>query len=477
MEKLTSRFKRSRSKTMSSSLDFLNLRGLFDDREESRLKWLTFSSIPVGILPVYLATTACETESLGRATSSISVSTPTDLNRSMESATLPRSFQLLTVPGAVPECPFRATALWENSVFHLENSVKPGRHTRGLGIYENCFRGAQAVACLSTYLNAVLPKTVSRGQVLTLCQKLVATGVMEDVKDKERTMFKEGRLYRFSKEHFWQQPAGGSAAELDSIPSPSLFECQSPTLHSTPIERHKTENISRTPLAVSSVKYPSDSTIAVSSHTKHCLFHRQSSYKPHSGFKRRNTKAGQTLKKAKSLMLHQQTNKFGSEPPCEHSDRGNAKLSRRNAIRKRVSRPLKLAKTRDHQAFTKGKDQRGVYRAMAPAQQSQSQSYRVKDAITHTPQRRFTGKTYSQTEKEDMARIKGNSSKWGKRVTVKENDHVVKSYCIDTSLRHTVANKPKLFNACVNPVSSVREDTQTSAPAPAGMNWVVYGYL
>lgn len=174
---------------------------------------------------------------------------------------------------------------------HLENSIKPGRHTRGLRIYENCFRGAQAVACLSTYLNAVLPKTVSRGQVLILCQKLVAIGVMEDVKDKKRTMFKEGRLYCFSKEHFWQQPAG--AAELDSSPSPSLFGCQSPILHRTPIERHKTENISRTPLAVSSIKYPSDSTIAVSSHTKHCLFHRQSSYEPHSKFKRRNTKAEQ----------------------------------------------------------------------------------------------------------------------------------------------------------------------------------------
>ena len=58
---------------------------------------------------------------------------------------------------------------------------------------------------------------------------------------------------------------------------------------------------------------------------------------------------------------------------------------------------------------------------------------------------------------------------------MKENDHIVKSYCIDTNLRHT--NKLKLFNAYVNPVSSVREDTQTAAPAPAGMNWVVYGYL
>lgn len=74
---------------------------------------------------------------------------------------------------------------------------------------------------------------------------------------------------------------------------------------------------------------------------------------------------------------------------------------------KRVSRPLKPTKIRDHHVFTKGKDQQGVYRAMAPAQRSQSQSYRVKDAITHPSQRRFTDKMYLQTEKEDMGGIKG----------------------------------------------------------------------
>lgn len=460
---------------MSSSLDFLNFRGFFDEqhREDNHLKWLTaFSSNPVSLLPVFLASET-ERETRRRA-SSISVLTSTGLNCStmMESATFPRSFQFLTVPGAVPKWQadhFRATALWENTVFHLENSIKPGRHTRGLKVYENCFRGAQAVACLSTYLNAALPKTVSRAQVLILCQKLVMTGVMEDVKDKERTIFKEGRLYRFSKEHFWQQPAA-AVAELDSSPSPTptVSGCQSPTLQKTLTERH---NMSHTTLA-SSIKYPSDSIIAVSSHIKH-LFHRQSPNEPHREFKRRNTTAGQKLKKAKSLMLHRCTTKFRSDPPPESSHRGKEraiKLSRRNAMR-RESRPLKLAKIRDCQAFTEGNDEQGVYRAMAPAQRSQSQSYKMKAANTSTLRRKFTERRNSQTEKEDVAGIKGNSRK---RATVTENDHAVKTYCIDTYLG--CANKPKLFNVNVNPVSSVRGDAQTAAP-PAGMNWVVYGYL
>ena len=436
---------------MSSSLDFLNFRGFCDE---------------------HLSTSACETQSLGRGTSTVSVDvlSPTELNHSMESATLPRP-RLLTVPGAMPKCPFMATALWENAVFHLENSIKQGRHTRGLRIYENCFRGAQAVTCLSTYLNAVLPKTVSRGQVLILCQKLVTTGVMEDVKDKERTMFKEGRLYRFSKEHFWQQPT--DAADSSPSPSPTLFGCHSPTLRSTPTETNKIENTIRTPLAESSVKYPSDSTIVVSSRTKHRLFHRQSSYESNSEFKRRNARAGQTLKKAKSLMLHDWHTR--PDPPPH---RGNVKLSRRNAMR-RVSKPMRLAKVSDQLAgFTKGEGQQGVCRAMAPAQRSQSQSYTVKDGTciaNYGLQRKFTDRAYLQTEMDaDVAEVKENGGKLRKRTTMKEMNHTVKSYCIDTSLQGRT-NEPRLFNACVSPVSTVREDAHAAAPAPAGMNWVVYG--
>ena len=103
--------------------------------------------------------------------------------------------------------PFKATLLWERIVQHMEAHIKCGRHTHKLKIYDRCFRGTQAVACLSTYLNATLSRTISREQVLTLCQKLVRTGVMEDVRDCDAVTFKEGHLYRLSKEHFWETPS------------------------------------------------------------------------------------------------------------------------------------------------------------------------------------------------------------------------------------------------------------------------------
>lgn len=102
---------------------------------------------------------------------------------------------------------FKATLLWDKIVTHLETSVKCGRHTQALRSYANCFQGSKAVDCLLVYLNSVLSKTVQRHQVQTLCNKLVLTGVVEDVKDKEKGVFREGRLYRLTKNHFWANPA------------------------------------------------------------------------------------------------------------------------------------------------------------------------------------------------------------------------------------------------------------------------------
>lgn len=102
---------------------------------------------------------------------------------------------------------FKATLLWEKIVTHLEKNIKCGRHTQSLRSYTNCFQGSKAVDCLLSYLNTVLPKTVKRHQVQTLCQKLVHTGVMEDVKDREKGFFREGRLFRLTKNHFWTDTA------------------------------------------------------------------------------------------------------------------------------------------------------------------------------------------------------------------------------------------------------------------------------
>lgn len=101
---------------------------------------------------------------------------------------------------------FKATALWDKIVAHLEESIKCGRHTQSLKTYTNCFQGSKAVECLLVHLNAVHPKPVKRHQVQTLCQKLVLTGVIEDVKDKDKGVFREGKLYRLTRNHFWANP-------------------------------------------------------------------------------------------------------------------------------------------------------------------------------------------------------------------------------------------------------------------------------
>ena len=103
---------------------------------------------------------------------------------------------------------FKATALWEKIIAHLEKSVKCGRHTQSLRTYTNCFQGSKAVDCLLSHLNVILPakKTVKRNQVQVLCQKLALMGVIEDVKEKEKCVFREGRLYRLTRNHFWSNP-------------------------------------------------------------------------------------------------------------------------------------------------------------------------------------------------------------------------------------------------------------------------------
>ncbi len=98
---------------------------------------------------------------------------------------------------------FDATLLWENIVNHLESSMKCGRHTQALRSFANCFYGSAAVDCLLPFLCTLLSKVVKREQVQTLCSKLIITGVMEDVRSKDREPFRESRLYRLTHNHFW----------------------------------------------------------------------------------------------------------------------------------------------------------------------------------------------------------------------------------------------------------------------------------
>ena len=101
---------------------------------------------------------------------------------------------------------FQATLLWERIVSHLEKNVKCGRHSYALRSYDNCFPGHKAVDCLTAYMNSVLPKSVKKSQARLLGQKLLLTRVIEDARKKEKTVFRESRLYRFTGIHFWDPP-------------------------------------------------------------------------------------------------------------------------------------------------------------------------------------------------------------------------------------------------------------------------------
>ena len=103
---------------------------------------------------------------------------------------------------------FQATLLWERIVSHLERTVKTGRHSYALRHYDNCFPGHKAVDCLMVYMNSVLPKSVKKCQARLLGQKLLLTKVIEDARKKEKTVFRESRLYRFTGIHFWDPPHG-----------------------------------------------------------------------------------------------------------------------------------------------------------------------------------------------------------------------------------------------------------------------------
>lgn len=97
---------------------------------------------------------------------------------------------------------FEATLLWENIVGHLE-AMKCGRHTRALRSFTNCFHGSAAVDSLLAHLSIIMAKVIKREQVQILCQKLLGTGVMEDVRNKEKDVFRESRLYKLTRNHFW----------------------------------------------------------------------------------------------------------------------------------------------------------------------------------------------------------------------------------------------------------------------------------
>lgn len=227
--------KRCRPFIMSRSLDRLNRRCCSSEKAEYEtiLKWLAFSSNSISFLPAFLASDHTAESNLRQREASVGVLSPCYLNHQL-SRSVPSSAQgghkphttslEMLSPSAACATPrfghnasegaFGATLLWEKIVTHLERSVKSGRHSQGLRTFAGCFLGAKAVECLSAYLNSTLPRTTKREQVCVLCKKLLLTGVLEDVRNKDKTEFREDRLYRFTRYHFWESTGSISSKEV-----------------------------------------------------------------------------------------------------------------------------------------------------------------------------------------------------------------------------------------------------------------------
>lgn len=238
-----------RCRPRSLAIDCLNRRCCISEKTEYKtfLKWLAFSSNAISFLPAFLASDPTAEGELRQRAASVDVFSPRYLNhllsRSVPAAAVQSnhkhrstSLEMLSPPAACAtasfghdagEDTFRATLLWEKIVTHLERSVKSGRHSQGLRTFVACFLGSKAVESLSAYLNTILPRTTKREQVCVLCQKLLLTGVLEDVKNKDKTEFREDRLYRFTRYHFWEsaKSSASSSGEVCMIETP-MYTCQ-----------------------------------------------------------------------------------------------------------------------------------------------------------------------------------------------------------------------------------------------------------
>ena len=222
-----------KSTGLSGSLDLIDIRSRGCSSQvqkapdhENFLKWLAFSSNSISFLPVFLASDSTTESDFRQRTSTVDILSPCYLNHLVSGVpeASQRAQDMLPSPApaaeglrfshASSEDAFGATLLWEKIVTHLERNVKCGRHARGLRTFGTCFLGSKAVECLSAYLNTILPKTTNREQVSILCQKLLVTGVMEEVRSKDETVFRENKLYRFTGYHFWHSTESSSAIEV-----------------------------------------------------------------------------------------------------------------------------------------------------------------------------------------------------------------------------------------------------------------------
>ena len=114
---------------------------------------------------------------------------------------------------------FPATLAYSKIVSHLEANLKCGCHHYHLLRFNNCFFGRSLVNCLLAYCIATLKSCISQEKTHGMCERLLAYGVIENVshknhQEREGMVFKDGRLYRFTGRHFWEEKSSTCGSSL-----------------------------------------------------------------------------------------------------------------------------------------------------------------------------------------------------------------------------------------------------------------------
>ena len=114
---------------------------------------------------------------------------------------------------------FPATVMYAKIVSHLETNLESTRHFYRLQKFNNCFCGQRLVNCLMAYCISSLNSCITKEKASEMCRRLLSHGVIENVSHKkqqgtEGTVFKCGRLYRFTGNHFWEENGTTASSEL-----------------------------------------------------------------------------------------------------------------------------------------------------------------------------------------------------------------------------------------------------------------------
>lgn len=102
----------------------------------------------------------------------------------------------------------KATQLWRELVLHLHQEIvaKEKYPLITFRYYDDCFFGSELIDCMVPFLRRHCSnQAISRGHILTVCHRLLLSGVMINVQVPSNTLFQELSLYRFPNRPSWTE--------------------------------------------------------------------------------------------------------------------------------------------------------------------------------------------------------------------------------------------------------------------------------